>query len=112
MGKYFDLTIAQATGLFLIIYFLCLFGLLIFLTFSSFYLVIFNFSILKSIKKSISLTKKTYLQLTLLGLSLIIFSFISNYASKITEIIPEIVNFILIPYIFIVITRIVLKHDI
>lgn len=80
IGKSLTLSVENAQILFTSIYFIGLAGLAIFFTFSNFYLVIKDYSIIKSIKRSFSLVKKEYLNtLTIILIFFVLISFIDTY---------------------------------
>ena len=108
IGKAISLDVNAAKILFFIIFFVGLAGILIFLAFSSFFLIVYNLSIKQSINSSFSYVSKNYP----LVLSLTILFFIINESlSKINyPLIVDIINsLIIVPYISLIFTRLMYK---
>lgn len=106
IGKSLELDVRIATGLFFILYLGGIIGFLIFFSFSSVYLVSYNFSILKSIKKSFNLVKKNYIEtLIILTLYYVISQILERYAARIGV---EIINALfIVPYFAVLLVRFV-----
>jgi len=111
IGQSLGLEINIATLIFFLVYFIGLSGILIFLTFSSFYLIINNLKIKESIKNSINLVKKNYTFV----LSILIIFFIINQLLEIylvfwNGLLFELLSAIfIIPYLSLILTRFVLQ---
>lgn len=110
IGKTMGLEIKPAEILFFIIYFAGLIGIIIFFTFSSFYLVIKNSSLRESLKRSMMLVKKRYLDTLII---LVLFFTANSLIGLIKiKIIYEIINLLLVPYLALILSRIVAENDI
>ena len=110
IGKSLALDVRIATGLFFILYFGSIIGFVIFFSFSSVYLVAYNFGILKSIKKSFSLVKKNYIEtLIILTLYFVVSQILERYISRIGV---EIINaLVLVPYFAVLLVRFVYEIE-
>jgi len=110
VGYSLNLEANAATGVFFVLYVAGLMGVIIFLTFSSFYLVIKNKGVWVSIKESARLVKGEYLG----TLSIILVFFVVNGALSLwdQDAIVEVINTLfIIPYMALVLTRFVLNYD-
>ncbi len=110
IGQSLNLSLGIAQGFFFILYFAGLAGIIIFLTFSSFYLITKNKSIWQSIKSSALLVKKRYIY----TLSIIIVFFVINGLLELLKnvLIIELINALfIVPYLALVLTRFVLSFD-
>ncbi|MEK6844540.1 MAG: hypothetical protein AABX83_03910 [Nanoarchaeota archaeon] len=108
--KPFNIPLSIAQGVFFILYFAGLVGIIIFLTFSNFYLIIKDVTILEAIKKSISLVKENYLNV----LSIMIIFFVINELLNLanTKLLYELVNAIfVVPYLSLILTKFLLDFD-
>lgn len=105
VGRALSIDVNVAVVLFLLVYFLGLVGFLIFLSFASFFLVLKDLNVKKSILKSFSFVKKNYFS----TLSLIVIFFVLYWAVGFVEgWIGDIVAFgLLFPYLIIVFSRFV-----
>mgnify|MGYP001561295533 CR=1 FL=1 len=114
LGKALALSSTYAQILFTAIYFLGLL-LVIFLTFSNFYLILFNFQIFTSIKKSIIFVKKRYLStLSIVLIFFIIITLLERFVSQIifNIALSELINlFITYPILLLVLTRFLLTEE-
>lgn len=108
VGKQFSLPVESARIIFLLIYFIGLVGWMIFLTFSSFYLVIENIPIMQSIRKSFKLVKSNYIYLLILGVFIFIIDSLITF-SPYYYILSPVIDLLILPYIFIVLTRFVIN---
>ncbi len=108
VGKFLELDVNIASGIFFLLYFGSIIGILIFLGFSSAYLITENTKIVVSIKKSIGLVKKNYIEaLIILIMLFIINQFFNLYISKI---LTEVVNALfIVPYLSLILTRFVFE---
>lgn len=105
------LSLNWAMAVFILIYLALILGILIFLTFSSFISIIQDKSILGSIKSSVQLVKSNYLLILFMGLGLYLINMFLSSLIELNSIIIDIITYlILIPYLFLVLTRFVL-HD-
>jgi len=110
IGRALELPLSTATVLFYLIYFAGLVGILIFLTFASFYLVAYSLPIKESIKKSISFVKSNYLDVLTILVVFFILGQIVNFIGKIDIRLIELINAVfLVPYFSLVLTRFILK---
>ncbi|MEK6855146.1 MAG: hypothetical protein AABX73_02905 [Nanoarchaeota archaeon] len=108
-GRFLELSILSAQIIFVLIYFLLLVGILIFFSFSSFYLVIYNLSLKESIKNSFSLVRREYLSvLTLTIIFFLAFFFLGRVEGLLGELIEYV---ILIPYVSLLMVRFVLYNE-
>jgi len=109
IGTSLNLELNLAKGLFFLLYFTGLAGLIVFLTFSNFFLVIYNLNIFHSIKRSISLVKKEYIY----TLSIVLIFFIINEFLKYIDrkLIELITNLFILPCLSLILTRFVLMHS-
>lgn len=108
--KPFNVPLHIAQGVFFLLYFAGLVGIIIFLTFSNFYLIIKDMTISNAIKNSVSLVKKKYIYV----LSIIIIFFIINELLNLTNIriLYELVNAIfIVPYLSLILTKFLLTFD-
>lgn len=107
IGKAFQLPLSQASFVFYLIYFAGLALVIIYLALASFVLVIFESSVGKSIKKSIELVRSNYLFIFSI---FVIFFVIDSLINMINApLIQEIIDsLIIIPYLSLILTRIVL----
>ena len=109
-GKSLSLSVESAKFIFFFVYFAGLIGLLIFFTFSNFFLILENLGIIKSIKKSAIFVTRNYL--SVLAISVIfyvIFRLIGFfdliYASSAFSISEIISSIIIYPYLALVLSR-------
>jgi len=110
IGNALNLSVNLAQGVFFLLYFAGLIGIIIFFTFSSFYLIIENRGILKSIDKSFWLVKKRYIY----TLSILILFFLINRILDLSQsdIFIELSNsIIIIPYLSLLLSRFVLNFE-
>ena len=110
IGKSLNLPLGIAKGVFFVLYFAGLAGAIIFLTFSSFYLIMGDRGIFKSLRSSALLVKREYIR----TLSIIIIFFALNGILELlgNRIIIELINAVLIvPYLALVLTRFVLNSE-
>lgn len=108
--KPFNVPLNIAQGVFFILYFTGLVGIIIFLTFSNFYLIIKDLNITEAIKKSVSLVKKRYTYV----LSIIIIFFVVDSLLNLANIklLYELVSAIfIVPYLSLVLTKFLLMFD-
>lgn len=110
IGTFLNLDVKIAIFIFFFFYFAGLIGIIIFLTFSSFYLIINNCSIFKSIKKSFIIVKKNYIYTLII---LLLFFVINNLLNLIqNKWIIEFANAVIIyPYFSLVLSRFLLEVD-
>ncbi len=109
VGKTFNLPLSAAQVLFYFLYFAGLVGIIIFLTLSSFCLLIDGKSAIASIKISIRKVKSAYLEVLI---TLVLFFVVDGLMNKfITQrIIIELINsFFIIPYLSVILTRLSLS---
>lgn len=111
IGQFFNLQLNAALVLFIALYFIGIAGILIFLTFSSFYLVLKNLPILESIKRSIKFVKSNYAEVLTAGILLYILDYFIGYLGQISHLTAQIISILLIPYLFILLARLFLKAD-
>jgi len=109
IGRIFDLGVGAAQFVFILIYFIGLIGVLIFLTFSSFYLVLEGLIIVGSMRKSVRLVKKEYLATLSLIVILFVVLFLLNSVSGFFGDILEYAFFV--PLLALVLVRFVLNKD-
>jgi MFS family permease len=103
IGKALNLGIDPARFLFMLVYLFGLIGFLIFLTFSSFFLVWKNLSVPESIKASVKFVKRNYL--SVLSLSVVIFV-VFFLVARVTEVISELLEYlILVPLSVLIFTK-------
>ncbi len=107
IGKSLSLEVNAAVGMFFLFYFTGILGILIFFSFTSFYLINYNLSVLDSIKKSFFLVKKRYIE------TLIIFIIFFVINEVIVKFIPslgvELINALfVVPYLSLILSRFVL----
>jgi len=76
IGRAFNLGLGAAEAVFILIYFAGLIGILIFFTFSSFFLVIDNLSVKESIRRSFRLVKREYPSTVALSLVLFVLAYL------------------------------------
>lgn len=93
LGRFLNLDINSATLLFIFVYFLFLAGVLLFLTLTSFSLVLWNLKVFESIKKSISLVRKNYVEVLTLSVSLFV---LLALLSRIPGIYGEFVEYVIV----------------
>lgn len=107
IGRSFELAVEQAAVIFFFIYFLGLAGGIILLTFSSFYLVLQDKGVLRSIKNSISLVKKQFISTFVIMVSF----FALNSLLELTgmKIIIDIINLFLVPFFSLIMARIIIE---
>ncbi len=106
IGKALNIPTNYASVLFFIVYFAGMLGILIFLTFSSFCLVIYNKSIFASIKKSIEIVKKNYIET--LSVLVLLFAINKLLYHNLDFIWIEIIDaFLIVPYLAIILTKFV-----
>ena len=107
IGQAFNLSVNIAMLLFVLIYLAGLIGVLIFLTFSSFFLVIDGLTAKEAIKKSTRFVKKNYFGTLLV---LIIFSVIYFLVGKIEGLLGDVIVYVFVlPYFVLVMARFVLS---
>src|SRR3989344_3103961 len=103
LTPYFSLSEKSFKVTTFVLYFIYLIGIVIFFTFSNFFLVINNLKIKESILNSFILVKRNYL--SILSIS-IIFSALFYLTSLLNDFLANIINFIiLIPYLTLILTR-------
>lgn len=108
IGKTLNLGLGVAQFVFILIYFIGLIGVLIWFTFSSFFLVINRLDVGDSIKSSFSFVKMNYLATLSLSVMLfIIYYLVGMVAGRVGEALEYV---ILLPYATLVLTRFVLKN--
>ncbi len=108
LGKAIGLLLNPAILLFYFIYFVGLFGLIIFFTFSNFYLIVFNLTIKNSIKRSFLLVKKEYLFVLATILLFFLVNYLIDQFSLINELASDLISYLLIPFVSLIFTRFVL----
>ncbi len=108
IGKSLSLEVNLAKLVFFFIYFLGLLGVIIFLTFSPFYLIIKNKSILESLRNSAILVKKNYLKTILI---LALFFALNGILGFTPERVEEIINLFILPYFALIFARFVVSFD-
>ena len=107
LGKALELNIGAAQFLFVLLYFIGLVGILIWFSFSSFFLVYENKGVKGSIKMSFGFVRRNYLDTLVLSVALFVILFFVN---KIQGNLGNAIEYILlIPYFVLVIGRFVLK---
>lgn len=112
IGRLFSLEINTALSVYVLIYLALILCSLIFLTFSSFFAILSNNSILACLKKSISVVRSNYIFIVLIGAALYGIDYFSSNIFETTPIIREAIFYLLIiPYLFIVLTRIAISND-
>jgi len=110
IGKALELPISTATFVFYLIHFAGLIGIMMFLTFASFSLILHDLSIKKSIKESISVVRKNYLDVLSILVIFFILGQVVNFIGRFDIRLVELVNAIfLVPYFSLVLTRFILK---
>lgn len=108
IGKGLGLEIGVAQVIFVLIYFAGLIGVLMFLTFASFFLVLEDRSVLGSIRRSFRFVKREYL--TTLVLSIVLYivfkllTFVPGLAGEIIE------YWIVLPFMALLLTRFVIEY--
>ena len=108
IGKGIGLELKAAQILFFLLHLAGLIGLLIFLTFSSFYLILYNYNVKESIKKSIRLVKREYTNtICILLLFFVIYGILYLINYKYINLLIE--SLIIVPYFALVLTRFVLE---
>lgn len=108
IGKGIGLELKAAQILFFLLYLAGLIGLLIFLTFSSFYLILYNYSMKDSIKKSTKLVKVEYSNtICILLLFFVIYGILHLINYENIRLLIE--SLLIIPYFALVLTRFVLE---
>lgn len=116
IGAALNLELKPAQTLFISLYLILLLAFALFFTFSSFFMVIENLSIINSIKKSFSLVKRTYFQTLLITLVFFVIITLLNLLLpyKLFDFIyiSELISTLLIyPYFVLVLTRFVLENS-
>jgi len=110
IGKLLNLEVESAKSVFLTIYFVGLIGVIIFLTFSSFYLVLKNKTIVGSIKSSARLVEKRYIET--LCVILVFFVIYKIFDLIDIRVVTEIINAVfIVPYFSLVLTKFILLFD-
>ncbi len=110
MGGHLTFTLKIAQILFYLIYVFFLLAILIFFTYSSFYLVANNLSLINSIKSSSIFVKNNYILTLSIFIALFIISQIINYISNINLILSQIIySAIIVPYLSLLLTRLIIK---
>ena len=108
IGKALYLELKFAQVLYFLILFAGLLDIIIFMTFSSFYLIIKNASIKESIYDSISLVRRNYVQILSVLIIFFVFNSLINLIEK--KIIVDLINSIFtLPYISLILTNFLLK---
>ncbi len=108
IGKALALELKPAQFLYFLILFVGLIGIIIFMAFSSFYLIIKNISIKESIYNSILLVKKNYISVLAIVLLFFIFNSFINLIEK--KIIVDLINSVFtLPYISLILTNFLLN---
>lgn len=107
IGRSLELAVEQAAVIFFFIYFLGLAGGIVFLTFSSFYLVLQDKGVLRSIKSSISLVRKQYIFTFVILVSFFAINSLLELTGK--QIIGDIINLFLVPYFSLLMARIIIE---
>jgi len=106
IGKIFGIGNGGAQFIFMMIYFIGLIGILIFLTFGSFYLVIYDLKVRESLSKSVRFVKREYL--AVLSLSVILFV-ILFFLNQISGYLGDALEYLVfVPYISLILTRFVM----
>ena len=105
-----NLEVESAKWIFLSFYFVGLIGVIIFLTFSSFYLVLKNKTIVGSIKSSARLVEKRYIET--LCVILVFFVIYKIFDLIDIRVVTEIINAVfIVPYFSLVLTKFILLFD-
>lgn len=107
-GKLVGLSVETAQVVFFLFLFIGLIGIVIFLTFSSFYIVIYQTSIKNSLKKSAIFVKNNYLE----TLSILILFFIARELTSYAGVYSQYINAIIItPYLALILTRFLMARN-
>jgi len=107
LGKTLDLEVGAALAVFLLIYFAGLIGILIFLTFSSFFLVVDKLRPRGAIRRSIGFVKRNYLMTLALNIILFVVGYLAN---KIPGLFGDAVIYVLVvPFFVLVLTKFVVR---
>lgn len=109
IGMSLNLSTEIASGIFFLLYFAGLAGVIIFLTFSNFYLIIKNKGIFWSLRGSTLLVKKRYIYTLLIILIFFVINEVLNYLLK--GLINELANVLIVPYLALILARFVLEFD-
>jgi len=110
ISKALNLEVESAKWIFLSFYFVGLIGVIIFLTFSSFYLVLKNKTIVGSIKSSARLVEKRYIET--LCVILVFFVIYKIFDLIDIRVVTEIINAVfIVPYFSLVLTKFILLFD-
>ncbi|MBU0760998.1 MAG: hypothetical protein KJ600_01270 [Nanoarchaeota archaeon] len=106
IGRALGLEVDAALFVFMIIYLAGLVGVLIFLTFSSFFLVVEDLKVRESIRKSIKFVRKNYWETLVLSFALFVLGFL---VGRIPGFAGEVLEYALVvPFVVLVLTRFVL----
>lgn len=106
-GKAVGLGTVAATVIFGLLYFASLVGIVIFLMFGSFCVVVFEVGVLEGLKKSVEIVKKNYF----LSLDIAVFFFVLLFVLNLfTGVLLDALEYlIVVPYLALVLTRFVLQ---
>ncbi len=109
IGKALNLSTNLAVILFFLIHISILLGIIIFFTYSSFFLVLYNLKTLESIKSSIKFVKKEYINTLTITLLIFIVFFILE---KNKNILFDLIEYgLIVPYISILLTKFILSNN-
>ncbi len=111
IGKALHLLTNPAAALFFLILFAGLISIIIFFTFSSFNLIIYNLRILESIKKSFIIVKANYFSVLSISVLFFILYSLLEILTSVQPILAGIIKYLLVtPYLSLVLTRFLLLH--
>lgn len=111
IGKSTQLSINAATSLFFIFLFIGLAGVIIFFTFSSFYLVKYNLSIIESIKNSFKIVRKNYLKVFIISIIFFAIYFVLQFYSSNLPIVFSLIEYLIVtPYLSLILTKFI-NHE-
>lgn len=106
-GRAFGLPVSAAQVLFVLIYFTGLVGVLMFLSFSSFYLVIYDLKVKESVLKSVGLVGREYLGVLSMSVMFFVLFFLLG---RVEGIVGEVIEYVLVvPFLSVFLTRFVLR---
>ncbi|MBU0466476.1 MAG: hypothetical protein KJ718_04065 [Nanoarchaeota archaeon] len=106
IGKAFGLNLNAALLIFILIYFAGLVGILIFFTFSSFFLVVNDLNVLESVQKSMKFVKKNYLGTLSLSVVFFVIYFLIDSIEGILG--DALIYAVVLPFVVFVMVRFVL----
>ncbi|MDO8459718.1 MAG: hypothetical protein Q7S74_01280 [Nanoarchaeota archaeon] len=109
IGRALSLSINTATTLFKALYVAGLVGIVIFISFTSFYLVIFDLKIYESFRRSMKLVKREYLYALAISLALYFIHYLLN---NIPLVVGDIIEYVVIVPLFVLfVTRFIIVEE-